>query len=86
VADTLRAVGRRIPEDVALVGFGNWTPMALAALPPLTSIDMRLEDVGRDAAARLLALIGGEAEHGVHIVPCRLVVRESTGGAAAIPG
>lgn len=86
VADTLRAVGRRIPEDVALVGFGNWTPMALGALPPLTSIDMRLEDVGRDAAARLLALIGGEAEHGVHTVPCRLVVRESTGGAASIPG
>jgi LacI family transcriptional regulator len=80
VADTLRAVGRRIPDDVALVGFDNWAPMALGALPPLTSIDMCLEDVGRVAAEHLLAAIGGESGNGVHTVPCRLVVRQSTGG------
>jgi LacI family transcriptional regulator len=80
VADTLRAVGRRIPEDVALVGFDNWGPMALGALPPLTSIDMCLEEVGRVAAGHLLAAIGGEQRRGVHEVPGRLVVRESTGG------
>jgi LacI family transcriptional regulator len=80
VADTLRAVGRRIPDDVALVGFDNWGPMALGALPPLTSIDMCLEQVGRVAAGHLLAAIGGEPAHGVHTVPCQLVVRESTGG------
>jgi LacI family transcriptional regulator len=80
VADTLRAVGRRIPEDVALVGFDNWAPMALGALPPLTSVDMCLEEVGRVAAEHLLAAIGGQPAHGVHRVPCRLVVRESTGG------
>ena len=80
VADTLRAVGRRIPEDVALVGFDNWAPMALGALPPLTSVDMRLEEVGQVAAGHLLAAIGGERSHGVHKVPCQLVVRESSGG------
>jgi LacI family transcriptional regulator len=80
VGDTLRAVGRRIPEDVALVGFDNWGPMALGALPPLTSIDMCLEEVGRVAAGHLLAAIGGEQRRGTHEVPCRLVVRESTGG------
>ena len=41
---------------------------------------MQLEDVGRQAAARLLALIGGKAEQGMLTVPCQLVVRESTGG------
>jgi LacI family transcriptional regulator len=80
VADTLRAVGRRIPEDVALVGFDNWDPMTLGALPPLTSIDMCLEEVGRVAAGHLLAAIGGAHPHGVDRVPCRLVRRESTGG------
>jgi LacI family transcriptional regulator len=80
VADTLRAVGRRIPEDVALVGFDNWAPMALGALPPLSSVDMRLEEVGRVAAGHLLAAIGGERSHGVHKVPSQLVVRESSGG------
>ena len=80
VADTLRAVGRRIPDDVALVGFDNWGPMTLGAMPPLSSVDMCLEEVGRVAAGLLLAAIGGAPEHGTHRVPCRLVVRESSGG------
>ena len=80
VADTLRAVGRRVPEDVALVGFDNWDPMTLGALPPLTSVDPCLEEVGRVAAGQLLAAIGGERPRGVHKVPGRLAVRESSGG------
>jgi DNA-binding LacI/PurR family transcriptional regulator len=84
VADTLRAVGRRIPDDVALVGFDNWLPMAMGALPPLTSVDPGLEEVGRVAATRLLAAIGGEHADDVHRVPARLAVRESTGGFPAV--
>jgi len=80
VADTLRAVGRRVPDDVALVGFDNWAPMTLGALPPLTSVDPCLEEVGRAAAGQLLAAIGGERPRGVHKVPGRLAVRESSGG------
>jgi len=79
VSDTLRAVGRRIPDDVALVGFDNWLPMAMGALPPLTSVDPCLEEVGRVAATRLLAAIGGERSAGVQRVPARLAIRESTG-------
>jgi LacI family transcriptional regulator len=78
VADTLRAAGRAIPDDVALVGYDNWEPMALGAQPPLTSIDMRLEEVGRVAAGLLLAAIAGEPAHGTRTVPCRLVVRQSS--------
>jgi LacI family transcriptional regulator len=79
VSDTLRAVGRRIPDDVALVGFDNWLPMAMGALPPLTSVDPCLEEVGRVAATRLLAAIGGEGSGRVQRVPTRLAVRDSTG-------
>ena len=78
VADTLRLLGRRVPRDIALIGFDNWEPMALGAEPPLTSIDMCLEDVGRVAAEHLLAAIHDEPTHGIHTVPCRLVVRGST--------
>jgi LacI family transcriptional regulator len=78
VADTLRAAGRAIPGDVALVGYDNWEPMALGAQPPLTSIDMRLEEVGRVAASLLLAAIAGEPARGTRTVPCRLVVRQSS--------
>lgn len=77
-ADTLRAVGRRIPDDVAVVGSGNWAPLALGALPPLTSVDMCFEEVGRVAATRLLAAIDGRQQSGVHTVASSLVVRESS--------
>src|SRR5262249_16513829 len=86
VADTLPpagpairgAAGRAIADDGALVGYDNWEPMALGAQPPLTSIDMRLEEVGRVAAGLLLAAIAGEPAHGTRTVPCRLVVRQSS--------
>jgi LacI family transcriptional regulator len=78
VADTLRAAGRAIPGDVALVGFDNWEPMALGAQPPLTSVDMCLEEVGRVAAGLLLAAIAGEPARGTRRVPCRLVTRQSS--------
>jgi LacI family transcriptional regulator len=78
VADTLRAAGRAIPGDVALVGFDNWEPMALGAQPPLTSVDMCLEEVGRVAAGLLLAAIAGEPARGTRRVPSRLVMRQSS--------
>ena len=80
VTETLRAVGRRVPDDIALVGYDNWPPMATGALPPLTSVDPCLEEVGREAATLLLAAIGGERSHDVQQVRPRLAVRESTGG------
>jgi LacI family transcriptional regulator len=78
VADGLRAAGRRVPDDVALVGFDNWDVMALACQPPLTSVDMELEGLGRTAANLLLAAINGEPAPGRHAHPCRLVIRDST--------
>lgn len=82
VADGLHAVDMRIPDDVALVGFDNWEVMALACQPPLTSVDMDLEGLGRAAANLLLATINGQPALGQHTHPCRLVVRESTAAPA----
>ncbi|WP_265736792.1 LacI family DNA-binding transcriptional regulator [Actinacidiphila yeochonensis] len=77
VTDTLREEGRRVPEDIAVVGFDNWDTMALAARPPLTTIDMDLTEIGRVAALRLLDAINAKPSPGVHTVPCRLIVRGS---------
>jgi LacI family transcriptional regulator len=80
VSDTLRMTGHRVPDDIAVIGFDNWAPLVIGADPPLTSVDMCLEDVGRVAAEHLLLAINGEPTHGVHTVPCQLVQRGSTGG------
>jgi LacI family transcriptional regulator len=78
VSEALRELGRRVPDDIALVGFDNWTVIAEASRPPLTTIDMNLTEVGRTAARLLLAAIDGRPAHGTHLVPCQLVAREST--------
>jgi LacI family transcriptional regulator len=77
-SDQLREAGRRVPGDVALVGVDNWTVFAGTARPPLTTIDLNLEAIGRRAGELLLAAIGGQPSPGVHALPCRLVVRESS--------
>ena len=78
VTDALRLIGKRVPEDVAVVGYDNWNPMVSGSDPPLTSVDMCLEHVGRVAAEHLMLAINGEPTHGVHTVSCRLVPRDST--------
>jgi LacI family transcriptional regulator len=79
VAEALRERGIRVPDAIAIVGYDNWDSMALAARPPLTTVDMDLGEIGRIAALRLLAQIDGGApqDAGVTTVPCRLIVRES---------
>lgn len=77
-ADALRERGLDVPRDVAIVGFDNWEVMTLAARPPLSSVDMNLKALGREAGERLLAMIAGEKERGIWRLPCTLVVRESS--------
>lgn len=76
--DALRERGLEVPGDVAVVGFDNWDVMALAARPPLTSVDMNLRELGRVAGERLIAMIAGERLHGVERLNCSLVVRQSS--------
>ena len=59
VIDVARERGRRIPDDVAVMGFDNWEVLAADARPPLTSVDMNLEEVGRAAARAVFAALDG---------------------------
>jgi LacI family transcriptional regulator len=78
--DALRDLGVRVPDDIAVVGFDNWQIIAAATRPPLTTIDMNLHELGRQAGLRLLDMIDGQKQQrGVLRLPCSLVVRESCG-------
>jgi len=77
--DTLRDLGRSVPEDVAIVGFDNWEILATNARPELTSIDANLQELGRTAALRVFdAIAGEEVEYGTTHLPVKLVIRGST--------
>ncbi|GAA2090187.1 LacI family DNA-binding transcriptional regulator [Pseudolysinimonas kribbensis] len=51
--------GRRVPEEVSVVGFDD-IPESAHSLPPLTTVHQDFVEVGRRAVARLLALLEGE--------------------------
>ncbi|BDZ65083.1 LacI family DNA-binding transcriptional regulator [Agromyces mangrovi Wang et al. 2018] len=70
--------GKRIPEDLSVVGF-NDEPRAASSRPPLTSVHQPL----RDMAARAIELVPelrrhDDAVHDRIELPCTLVVRGST--------
>lgn len=79
VIDGLRERGLSVPRDVAVVGFDNWDLMATATRPRLTSVDMNLPALGREAGKRLIAMIHGEKLSGLVRLPCELAIRQSCG-------
>ncbi|HEX7301879.1 LacI family DNA-binding transcriptional regulator [Lentzea sp.] len=78
VVQALAALGRRVPDDIAIVGYGNWDIFAADCSPPLTTVDLNLEQLGTSAVAHLFSALAGAPASGVVRQPCRLVVREST--------
>jgi len=65
--------GRRVPEDVSVIGFDG-TPLGASYVPPLTSVHQDFIEAGTLLARKILALIAGEAT-GSETLPTRLVVR-----------
>jgi len=86
VTDALRAAGRNLPDDIALVGTDNWRLIAEATRPALTTVDLNLNAVGRRSAQALVDAIDGHTSTGPEIVPATLVVRASTGVPYEQPG
>jgi LacI family transcriptional regulator len=81
VEGTQRA-GRRVPEDVSLIGFDDldWTTIVR---PPLTVVAQPLYELGRTAAERLIARINGDDSPPTqYTLATTFIVRESTGPVA----
>ncbi len=71
-----QAAGLNVPGDLAVIGFGDM-PSAQMANPPLSSIEMPLEDMAAEAVDALLRRIeGGEASDVVFATT--LIARAST--------
>lgn len=78
VLEAARALGRRVPNDLAVVGFDD-DPLAGALSTPLTTVAQPRERIGRIAAEIMLDRIEGRRTELARVVlPTRLVVRSSS--------
>lgn len=79
ILDELRKVSLSCPEDISLIGF-NDVAMMDRVQPRLTTLHLPKRRLGEAAAVLLQEIISGEVIHGpeTHLLPCELVVREST--------
>jgi len=69
--------GKKIPEDVSVVGFGNLQSQ-IVAFPMLTTVAIPFEKLSMNAAEILIAKIKKESIDDKRILPVELKLREST--------
>jgi DNA-binding LacI/PurR family transcriptional regulator len=73
----LRAAGRTVPQDVAVIGFED-SPAAPHTDPPLTTVHQPVEAMGREMVRLLrLRIGGGTLPEPLVILPTHLVIRGS---------
>lgn len=75
--EAIREAGLRVPDDVSVVGYDDQREIAAYLHPPLTTIRLPYEEMGRRAVA---ALLDGKTT-GVDLVPCEPVIRGSVASA-----
>ena len=76
VLHALHEVGVQVPEDVSVVGFDD-IPEAAHFLPPLTTVRLDFDAVGRACVTMLINTIQGRAPGDVVLPPPKLIERSS---------
>lgn len=77
--NTLRAQGRQVPDDVAVVGYDD-IELSTYFHPPLTTVRQPIQAAGKALVASLLLLIDGQEAKSLQL-PTELIVRETSGAA-----
>ncbi|MFC3501574.1 LacI family DNA-binding transcriptional regulator [Micromonospora krabiensis] len=73
---TLREAGRRVPDDVAVIGFDDIETAAYTE-PPLTTVRQPIQEIGRQMTRQLLRIAAGETVEPSLMLPTELILRDS---------
>ena len=75
---TLHKLGKKIPEDVSLIGYDD-TPSAKWVTPPITTVHQSIKFMGQQSLINLTKLMKGVELETLHdIVDVKLIERKST--------
>ena len=75
----IRAAGLRVPEDISVMGFGDFH-IAEHVQPALTTVRLPLFELGEKAALLLSEQVSGVSRQQVVMLPTRRVERDSVAG------
>ncbi len=78
VLAALHSAGRRVPEEIAVVGFDD-VAISRYLAPPLTTVRSPLDEVGRQAVLQLVKSIHGQPIDPITLLKTELVIRQSCG-------
>ncbi|KAB7896699.1 LacI family DNA-binding transcriptional regulator [Rouxiella sp. S1S-2] len=77
-ANSLYAAGKRIPQDVSLIGFDD-IPMATYFMPSVSSVRVPVAEMIKTTLRQLVDMMEGRPFEALRPFPGELIVRESTG-------
>lgn len=74
----LQQAGKRVPQDLAVVGFDD-VSISRYLVPSLTTVRSPIEQVGRESVLQLVKAIQGEPTEPITLLPTELIIRNSCG-------
>ncbi len=80
----LDAAGRRVPEDVAVVGYDD-SPVASTARPQLTSVRQPIEEMGHETARLLIDLVEGSDRVPRRVILATELIRRASSAGRHMP-
>ncbi|NGZ73796.1 LacI family DNA-binding transcriptional regulator [Saccharibacillus alkalitolerans] len=77
--------GIAVPEELSIVGYDD-IPQATYSIPELTTVSLKSQEIGRQAAKTLDKMIAGKKVPALQSIVPELIVRETTAPPPDVPG
>lgn len=72
------SLGLKVPQDLSVIGFDDFTMISEMVIPPLTTIALPYYEIGKTAADKLFELLGDEVKSTEKIeIDCPIIERQS---------
>jgi len=75
--------GLRVPEDLSVLGYGNWSMADRLAMPALSTVEVSLQENGRIAADMLIQLLEGQQLPAPQILLAPKLIRRASTAACS---